>query len=346
MAGAARAASPAGEAPELAAGQEAPEREEVAHILAIATEYRQESVLLLRCAAALGYRYQMVGFQAKWDGWVTKLVQYERALREGLAAGSIAPQDPVMLVDGWDTALVGPAEEFIRKMASEPYAGRRVWYAGERIIGPDFFLAPRIDAIYPDLGTPWRYPNAGCVAGRAEHVLAFTQELLAHFPDGGNDQEQLHLHLLRLGERGEEPPAWVDARCGLFQCLYEAEPQWDVEGADTETPRLRNRSTGERPVLLHGNGHTGRWFLCGLWQELRFLERMDLTHEDLAHLPYDSPVPPGTQPDEQTTEDWSATFQLYRIIEKQLEYARQGIKYDPWAGMIDEPPDPRGKPGP
>lgn len=321
-------------------------RGEVAHVLFIATEHRQESVILLKCAELLGYRSQVVGFKQKWEGWVTKLRRYETSLRESQESGQIAPRDPVMLIDGWDCALVGPAEEFKQKLAGEPYASRRVWYAGERLIGPDFFLAPRIDEIYPNPQTPWRYPNAGCMAGRAEDCLRFLQDLLVDFPEGGNDQEQLHLHLLRLAEAEKELPAWVDSRCGLFQCLYEAEPQWTVEGVNSPTPRIRNVETGQRPVVLHGNGHTGRWFMCELWHKMRFLERCGLCAKDLAYLPFDGPVAPGTVPDAEVTQEWSATFELYRIIEMQLTYARIGVKYDPWEGIFDKPPDPRGEPEP
>lgn len=304
--------------------------EEVAHVLCIATEYRQESVILQKCAELLGYRYQMCGFGEPWVGWGTKLVQYQRALSSGLGK-EIAPRDPVLLIDGWDTAIVGPAEEFREKIANPQFSAHPVWYAGERLIGPDFFKANRIDAIYPDPGTPWRYPNAGCMAGRADAVLQFLGDLLEGFPLDGNDQGRLHEHVLELGESGREIPAWVDSRCSIFQCLYEAEEQWDIEDVETMQPRLRNKMTGERPVVYHGNGHTGRWFMQKLWRDLRFLERIGLTQEDLAHLPHDGPVAPGTWPDEATERNWVATFHLYRINEMQMAYARQGIKWDPWA---------------
>merc|ERR1711957_912498 len=92
----------------------------------------------------------------------------------------------------------------------------------------------------------------------------------------------------------------MGANCGIFQCLYEAEPQWDVVDLDTNLPRLRNSTTGEQPIVLHGNGHTGRWFLQKLWRELRFLERCCLTHVQLA-------------------------------------YAKQGIKFDPWSETPMQP---------
>jgi len=319
------------------AGRSAVRANEQAHVLSIATEYRQEAVILQRCAKLLGYKFQFCGLGDKWVGWGTKLVQYRRALERGLGEGTIDPDDPVLLIDGWDCAIVGPAEEFKRKMASPPFSEVAVpWYAGERICGPDFFRASRIDAVTPDLGTPWRYPNAGCMAGRAEAVLTLVQDLLegpggVAFPEDGNDQGRLHEHLLEIGEAGEPAPLAVDGRCSIFQCLYEQEPQWDLEDNDENAiPRLRNRLTGELPIVLHGNGHTGRWFMSGLWREMRLLPRIGLTVEELAHLPHDGPVPPGTVPDEATERNWNATFQLYRIIETQMAYARMGVEWDPW----------------
>ncbi|CAE8643368.1 unnamed protein product, partial [Polarella glacialis] len=169
---------------------------ERAHVLAIATEYRQEAVILQRSAQLLGYSFHFCGMREKWIGWGTKLVQYRRALKRGLKRGDIAATDPVLLIDGWDCAIVGPALEFSQKMASSPFADLDVpWYAGERICGPDFFKATRIDAVHGDPGTPWRYPNAGCMAGRALGVLNLIDDLLKGarngeepFPEDGNDQ--------------------------------------------------------------------------------------------------------------------------------------------------------------
>lgn len=309
---------------------------ERAHVLAIATEYRQEALILQRCAQLLGYRLQFCGIGEPWGGWGTKLVQYRHALETNLRLGEIAQTDPVLLIDGWDCILVGPATEFQKKMASPPYSTCSTpWYAGERICGPDFFKASRIDQLYEDPGTPWRYPNAGCMCGRAMSVLQLLEELLAGhdqatFPKDYDDQGRLHEYLLELGERGQPLPFMVDSHCAIFQCLYEAEPQWVVEGRHKPLPRLRNVLTGEIPVVLHGNGHTGRWFMQGLWREMQVLRHIRLTHEEIKHLPYDGPVAPGTIPDVDTVRSWSVTFQLYAIIEKQMAYARLGIEWDPW----------------
>ncbi|CAE7225705.1 PLOD1 [Symbiodinium pilosum] len=278
-----------------------------AHVLAIATEYRQEAVILQRSARLLGYRFQLCGFRERWVGWGTKLIQYRKALQKDLASGRMAATDPVLLIDGWDCMLIGPATEFVEKMSLPPFSdGHQPWYAGERICGPDFFKANRIDAVYPDPGTPWRYPNAGCMAGRAEPVLELINALLQSsgdgdsFPEDGDDQGRLHEHLLERGESGQSLPYFVDSECRIFQCLYEAEPQWRLEPAQEGQlfPRLCNTQTHQQPIVLHGNGHTGRWFMSCLWREMELLPKVGLTIQELSHLPHDGPVPPGTVPDE------------------------------------------------
>merc|ERR1711981_894106 len=52
--------------------------------------------------------------------------------------------------------------------------------------------------------------------------------------------------------------------------------------------------TGTRPVIAHGNGHTGRWFFLSLINELRLLEHLGLQDEDLRQYKHEGPVPPGT----------------------------------------------------
>eukprot|EP00435_Cladocopium_sp_Y103_P015609 s2626_g3.t2 len=256
----------------------------------------------------------------KWVGWGTKLVQYRKALQLGLETGRIAANDPVLLIDGWDCVLVGPASEFIEKLSMAPFTnGPQPWYAGERICGPDFFKANRIDAVYPDPGTPWRYPNAGdfttfhsCMTGRAEPVLKLIEDLLDGagdgdtFPEDGDDQGRLHEHLLELGKKLMD---WSDATGSCHTLLIQSVASfsvstkqshslWELESpSPTELlPRLRNLQTGQRPIVLHGNGHTGRWFMCNLWREMDFLRRVGLTPAELAHLPHDGPVAPGTAP--------------------------------------------------
>lgn len=90
---------------------------------------------------------------------------------------------------------------------------------------------------------------------------------------------RLHDFLIARAGQGRAFPLLLDTDCRVFQCMYEAwtahrqpmvlilispvgfleeQPQWDSTLDATSAPRLRNRFTGEMPVVAHGNGHTGR----------------------------------------------------------------------------------------
>merc|ERR1712194_44372 len=133
----------------------------------------------------------------------------------------------------------------------------------------------------------------------AEAMAALLSGLLNDTEDGGileaeeNDQVRLHDYLLARAERGNPFPFRLDTDCEVFQRMYEEQPQWDVV-TDAVSPRIKNRLTSSMPLIAHGNGHTGRWFLSALYDEMRLLEHLGLTMEELAHLDHEMPVAPGT----------------------------------------------------
>lgn len=71
----------------------------------------------------------------------------------------------------------------------------------------------------------------------------------------------------------------------------EEQPYWECVSG----PRLKNQLTGEMPVVAHGNGHTGRWFLSAMYSEMKLLQHLGLSMEELKHLQHEMPVPPGTE---------------------------------------------------
>merc|ERR1712100_168932 len=76
--------------------------------------------------------------------------------------------------------------------------------------------------------------------------------------------------------------------------MYEEQPQWNVL-RESKVPRIENALTKEQPVVLHGNGHTGRWFLSSLYNELNLLSHLGLSMQELAHLKHEMPVAPGSK---------------------------------------------------
>merc|ERR1712187_450292 len=82
-------------------------------------------------------------------------------------------------------------------------------------------------------------------------------------------------------------------------------------------PRIRNWTTDERPVVAHGCGGHGRWFLADVYRELRLLEYLGITETDLEAFDYAGLVAPGKQVKDEhwvNQPPWEYPFQLFAVI--------------------------------
>lgn len=68
--------------------------------------------------------------------------------------------------------------------------------------------------------------------------------------------------------------------------------------SSSQAPRLRNRETGETPTVIHGNGHTGRFWLSEAYYQLGVLQWLGLDEAALRQAcpRYEGPCPPGRLP--------------------------------------------------
>ena len=186
------------------------------HILSACNTYRQETVILERSAAVHGYSFRTVGLGEPFTGVGMKLILYDKALSE-MVGREIPPNEPVLLLDAWDTIILGPAEEFAEKLhASNVLADGAVLCGADRICAPDYKIAPKMERHFPDIRTPWKYPNSGCMVGTAAAMRAFIHGLV-HGTDGGSytdqDDDQLRVQqfLLAWQEQGIRYPFQLDA---------------------------------------------------------------------------------------------------------------------------------------
>lgn len=267
------------------------------HVLACATEHRQESAVLWRSAEVNGFRFHPVGVGEPWQGFATKFMTYLRTLH-GLVGRTVRADDIVILMDAWDTVILGDVDELLKKISWLPADG--ILCGAERVCGPNHFLVGQMEALYPEVQTPWRYPNSGGLVATADAMVDLLHGLIHDTQEGAalnesdNDQVRLHEYLIFRAERGDPVPLHLDTDCSVFQCMYEEQPQWDIDVRSSKSPRIVNQLTSERPLVAHGNGHTGRWFLSALYAELNLLDHLGLTMDELRHLPHEMPVPPGT----------------------------------------------------
>eukprot|EP00927_Polykrikos_kofoidii_P038241 TRINITY_DN32559_c0_g1_i1.p1 TRINITY_DN32559_c0_g1~~TRINITY_DN32559_c0_g1_i1.p1 ORF type:complete len:581 (+),score=89.35 TRINITY_DN32559_c0_g1_i1:82-1824(+) len=312
-----------------------------AHILTACNEYRQETVLLERSALYSGYSFFPLGVGGPWRGVGTKLALYDQALQT-LVGTTIAPEEPVMLLDAWDTVILGSAEELHSKLADfgalDPSSGIVVG-AADRICAPEYRLAPRMERLYPSTRTPWRYPNSGGFAGTAKAVARFLKALVrgtvgGAFSEVGDDQLRVQTFLLTCADLGTPFPLVLDEDLSLFLGMGEPQCSWDYEQAGTNVaaaasaeaymaeppPRILSRITGERPLVAHGCGGNGRWFLADVYRELRLLEHLRISQQDLAGIKYAGLVPPGCEVREEhwvNLAPWDFTFHHFETVRRQ-----------------------------
>mmetsp|Transcript_9202 Transcript_9202/g.24142 ORF Transcript_9202/g.24142 Transcript_9202/m.24142 type:complete len:478 (-) Transcript_9202:146-1579(-) len=271
---------------------------ELVHIITCGTEWRQEMRILERSALKNGYLFHAIGLGKEWGGFGTKLIEYHSALERMVGDGEIKGNDLVLLTDAWDTVILGPSTELLDKLLHINLKPEEILCGAETVCGPDFFLTLQLEALYPDGETLWRYPNSGGIVGKAMPIVKLLRGLVKNVtPDGAdldasaNDQVRLHEYLLACRSAGSRAPVRLDTTCAIFQCMYMEEPHWSFEKGTP--PRILNMMTGQRPVVAHGNGSTGRRFLAALYCELSLLEHLCLTAVDLSGVPWDGPTEPA-----------------------------------------------------
>ena len=108
-------------------------------------------------------------------------------------------------------------------------------------------MAPKMERHFPEVGTPWKYPNSGCMVGTAAAMRSFIHGLV-HGTDGGvytdqdDDQLRVQQFLLNWQEQGVRYPFRLDTECLVFQNMGEPECGWDFEkpssGEKLSAPRI------------------------------------------------------------------------------------------------------------
>jgi len=322
-----------------------------AHILVACNTYKQETVILEQAARRGGFSFRAVGVGEPWRSLGSKLTLWDRALTELVGSGAIPASDPVLLLDACDTMVLGPATELRSKLAGAGAMGLDglVIGAGDRICAPDYHLAPQVERLFPACQTPWRYPNSGCFAGTGAALREFLR-LLVHGSEGGgftedtDDQFRVHKLLLALASEGRDFPFVLDEDCTFFQCMGEPECGWDYEpleglglaAKDEGWPRVRNHITGERPLVAHGCGGNGRWFLADVYRELSLLEFHGVEQSDLAEYDYAGLVPPGEKVKDEHwvgLAPWDWTFFNFNRIRTQALLAERESDLDAAANI-------------
>lgn len=180
--------------------------------------------------------------------------------RQQIGVYNWAKQNPgvsYVYVDGYDTFFVGPPEELKKNIDSYKC---KMLVSGEGVIFPN----PLWEDGYDDCESPWKYVNGGCYWTTTDYFVKLiegssymTATGIYSFGklQGYNDQDWLTIMHLALRKDVK-----IDTQCKMVQplCRIFFGPQSTDDNPDFtmdyKAKRLINNYTGEKPVILHGNG--------------------------------------------------------------------------------------------
>ena len=148
-----------------------------------------------------------------------------------------------VFIDALDVLMFGTPEELYHKINGS------LIFSGDRVCWPLASMEPD----YPPLDTPWKFINAGGIAGWADELRDFLHmiygEMLEVYPAGKLDCEQFYIARHYLRGKGV-----IDKDCRIFHCMLDDPPGTLITTDAFGVPRCLNTVTGSLPVFVHGQG--------------------------------------------------------------------------------------------
>ncbi len=173
-----------------------------------------------------------------WRGYGSKF----RDTYDYLKTGEEDNTDLIVYSDSYDSFMLATPEEVIEKYMAN-FSPKLLYYS-ERACWPHENLA----AQYPKVeGTPYQYLNGGGVICSPSQYIKLIE---LDFPEY-DINDQVHSTNLYLN-RNREANIVLDHFAKIYQCIgHHGETDFSYEDG-----RLINNITGEKPCIIHGNGHT------------------------------------------------------------------------------------------
>lgn len=165
---------------------------------------------------------------------------YQKAKSFNNTIQELPEDDIVVLLDAFDVLPAnGCTKEKLEKALTDNFSMDKVVFNAEKNCFPDSSLKSR----YPESETPWRFLNAGALAGKVKVLKQLYASVLEKIP---NTMDQLQFSIAFLdGELIE-----LDYECKVFQTLF-MESDGDLTYSKDG---VKNNITGTYPLIIHGNG--------------------------------------------------------------------------------------------
>jgi len=209
--------------------------------------------LLQKSATALGFSFDILGMDTKWEGLGSKITMLTDYLKD------VDGDEIVLFVDAFDVLLL-PDAKLIRERFADNFTGAKVVLSGEKACSPDKsskFVFPGLD-----YGKPFQFLNSGSYVGLVKHVRFMLEDVTADIaehhsytgasPLALDDQRWFTRYYLR-----NPGVAAMDVDGVLFHTLHDIDPEeLTVNKNDRgEVQGFTSAVTHTSPCLIHGNGN-------------------------------------------------------------------------------------------
>lgn len=225
------------------------------HVVAVATELKDELKLLYSSALALGHRMAILGLGAPWRGLGSKV-----DLLSGFLENKPA-DDVVLFIDAYDVLLLSDSADILSRF--ETY-GASLVFSAEVSCAPDAGLKLLYNSTAPASPGPFAFANSGSYMGRVSDVKAMLDEVVLdiathHTVQGADpfrldDQRWFNRFYLRQNARRRDQRRIVLDHAGLMFHTLHGIPVEAFSATPGATGSLRSNVTSSKPCLVHGNG--------------------------------------------------------------------------------------------
>uniref|UniRef100_A0A224XJ30 procollagen-lysine 5-dioxygenase n=1 Tax=Panstrongylus lignarius TaxID=156445 RepID=A0A224XJ30_9HEMI len=215
-------------------------------VFTVATDETDGYKRFMRSAEVFDIPVQVLGMHEKWEGGN---MNYRggghkvNLLRSALEPYKDDANMKVLFTDSYDVIFLGGADQIVERFLE---LDSRLVFSAEVFCWPDEDLASQ----YPVTESPYKYLNSGGLIGYAKDLY----ELLDSKRLKNKDDDQLYYTNLFLDkELREKYRMRLDHKAKIFQNIHGAENDLKLE-TDVQESYLENILTGNKPLVLHGNG--------------------------------------------------------------------------------------------
>lgn len=195
-------------------------------VLMVATSAEPGLEKLVLSLQRFGYDFDILGMGKQWTGFKMKMLEVQSWIRNYQE-----DYTHILFVDAYDVLATGPI--------TKQYRG--IVFSCEKACWPDQEKAN----LYSNSPTPYRFLNSGSYIGEIDEILKVLDN---EDPQSSEDDQRFWTDAYLSAKYDIR----LDCTCELFQSIaFRSDGDYLVENCE-----VKNLHTGNKPVIIHGNGRT------------------------------------------------------------------------------------------